>query len=132
MSCNSIEKYTSPTQNYELPEDSLQSFYSSAGSSSIPMDVAEGNENANGERDVVVELTPDESTLEVENYMRKKRNKTSVVWQEFTVVKVVDGTKKVQCNHYKLKSAKQKWYTYIIQETFRWLHKMPIVYKGTR
>ena len=109
MSCNSVEKHTSPTQNFELPGESLQSSYSCAGSSSLPMDVVEGNENSNVEGDIaVVSLTPDESILETENCTRKQRKKTSVVWQEFTVVKVVDGTEKVQCNHCKLKFAKQK------------------------
>ena len=109
MSCNSIEKHTTPTQNFELTGESLQSSYSCAGSSSLSMDVAEGNENANVEGDIaVVSLTPEESITEAENYMRKQRKKTSAVWQEFTVVKVVDGIEKVQCNHCKLKFAKQK------------------------
>ena len=96
MSCNSIEKYTSPTQNFELPGESLQSSYSCASSSSLPMDVAEGNENVNVEGDIaVVNLTHEESIPEAENYTRKQRKKTSAVWQEFTVVKVVDGTEKV-------------------------------------
>ena len=102
MSCKSVEKHTSPTQNFELPEKSLQSSYSCAGSSSIPMDVVEGNENSNVEGDIsVVGLTPKKSIPEAKNYMRKQRNKTSALWQEFTVVKVVDGTEKVQCNHCK-------------------------------
>ena len=72
MSCNSVEKHTTPTQNFELPEKSLQSSYSCAGSSSLPMDVAEGNENANVEGDiVVVSLTPNESIHEAEIYTRK-------------------------------------------------------------
>ena len=76
MSCNSIEKYTSPTQNFELPEKSLQSSYSCAGSSSLPMDVAKGNENAHVEKDIaVVSLTPDESIPEAKNYTRKQRKK---------------------------------------------------------
>ena len=59
MSCNLVEKHTSPTQNFELPGESLQSSYSCAGSSSLPMDVAEGNENVNVEGDIaVVSLTP--------------------------------------------------------------------------
>ena len=96
MSCNSIEKHTTPTQNFELLKESLQSSYSCVGLSSLPMDVAEGNKNANVEGDiVVVGLTPEESIFEAENYMRKQINKTSTVWQEFTVVKLVNGTKKV-------------------------------------
>ena len=59
MSCNSVEKHTSPTQNFELLEESLQFSYFCVGSSSLPMDVAEGNENVNIEGDiVVVSLTP--------------------------------------------------------------------------
>ena len=109
MSCNSVEKHTNPTQNFELPGESLQSSYSCASSSSLPMDVVEGNENANVEKDITVaRLTPEESILEAENYMRKQRKKTFVVWQEFTVMKVVDGTEKMQCNHCKLKFVNQK------------------------
>ena len=59
MSCNSVEKHTSPTQNFELLRESLQSSYSCVSSSSLPMDVAKGNENANVEGDIaVVSLTP--------------------------------------------------------------------------
>ena len=47
MSCNSIEKHTNPTQNSELHKESLQSSISCADSSSIPMVVVKGNENAN-------------------------------------------------------------------------------------
>ncbi|MBA0618120.1 hypothetical protein Godav_027510 [Gossypium davidsonii] len=40
--------------------------------------------------------------------MRRNRKKTSIVWQELTVVKLADGTKRVQCNHCKIKLSKNK------------------------
>ncbi|KAK8574980.1 hypothetical protein V6N12_062657 [Hibiscus sabdariffa] len=47
--------------------------------------------------------TPEEpeslDDIEADNYARRNRKKTSTVWQELTVVKLADGTKKVQCNH---------------------------------
>ncbi|MBA0642839.1 hypothetical protein Goklo_027177 [Gossypium klotzschianum] len=46
--------------------------------------------------------------IEVATYMRRNRKKTSIVWQELIVVKLVDGTKKVQCNKCKIKLAKNK------------------------
>ncbi|KAK8675738.1 hypothetical protein V6N13_033802 [Hibiscus sabdariffa] len=48
--------------------------------------------------------TPEEpeslDDIEADNYARRNRKKTSTVWQELTVVKLADGTKKVQCNHF--------------------------------
>ncbi|MBA0834040.1 hypothetical protein Goarm_006429 [Gossypium armourianum] len=40
--------------------------------------------------------------------MRINRKKTSIVWQEMTVVKLADGTQKGQCNHCKIKLSKNK------------------------
>ncbi|KAK5812478.1 hypothetical protein PVK06_027908 [Gossypium arboreum] len=44
----------------------------------------------------------------VSTYTRRNRKKTSIVWQELTVVKLADGTEKLQCNHCKIKLAKNK------------------------
>ena len=76
MSCNSVETHTTPTQNFELLKESLQSSYSCVGLSSLPMDVAEGNENANVEGDIaIVRLTPKEVFLKLKIIRGNKERK---------------------------------------------------------
>ncbi|KAL4556692.1 hypothetical protein LXL04_034848 [Taraxacum kok-saghyz] len=40
---------------------------------------------------------------EISHFERKKRAKTSVVWLEFTVIDMADGSKKAECNYWKNK-----------------------------
>ncbi|KAI0504152.1 hypothetical protein KFK09_015100 [Dendrobium nobile] len=61
----------------------------SAGSSSSPTVVTVDDQQAN-------------------LFSRKARKKTSSVWQEFTIVKLGDGSEKIQCNHCKFKLSKSK------------------------
>ncbi|MBA0753546.1 hypothetical protein Gogos_022357 [Gossypium gossypioides] len=80
--------------------------------SSSPMVVIEGNEISNA-RDTTHERPTLEEVeslddIEVATYTRRNRKKTSIVWMELVVVKLADRTKKVQCNHYKIKLAKNK------------------------
>ncbi|KAG8491087.1 hypothetical protein CXB51_014265 [Gossypium anomalum] len=64
------------------------------------MAAIEGNEISNAQDTTYERPTPEE--------VERNRKKTSIVWQELTVVKLADGTKKVQCDCCKIKLAKNK------------------------
>ncbi|TYH38241.1 hypothetical protein ES332_D12G097400v1 [Gossypium tomentosum] len=75
-------------------------------------EAAKGNEISNAQDTTNERPTPKEAKclddIKVATYMRINRKKTSIVWQEMTVVKLADGTKKLQCNHCKIKLSKNK------------------------
>ncbi|TYG83063.1 hypothetical protein ES288_D01G138900v1 [Gossypium darwinii] len=76
------------------------------------MVVTEGNEISNAHDTTHERPTPKYAEclddIEVATYTRRNRKKTSIVWQELTVVKFADGIEKVQCNYCKIKLAKNK------------------------
>ncbi|KAH1121661.1 hypothetical protein J1N35_004821 [Gossypium stocksii] len=76
------------------------------------MVVIKGNEISNAQDTTHKRPTPEKAEclddIEVATYTRRNRKKTSIVWQELTIVKLADRTKKVQCNHCKIKLAKNK------------------------
>ncbi|PPS05521.1 hypothetical protein GOBAR_AA15122 [Gossypium barbadense] len=76
------------------------------------MTVIEGNEISYAWDTTHERPTPKEveslDDIEVATYTRRNRKKTSLVWQELTIVKLVDGTERVQCNHCKIKISKNK------------------------
>ncbi|KAG8489470.1 hypothetical protein CXB51_017454 [Gossypium anomalum] len=85
--------------------------YSCTGSS-LPMTVIEGNDISNARDTTHERPTLEESKslddIEVATYTRRNSKKTSITWQELAVVKLADGTKKVQCNHCKIKFSKNR------------------------
>nr|GMD19266.1 zinc finger BED domain-containing protein RICESLEEPER 2-like [Ipomoea batatas] len=95
-SYNTVDQYSSP----------------SVGSSDLPIDMAEGNEanvdliglECDAGKDVTKEV--EEVEVDCEPYKKKQRKKSSIIWQEMTLVKLENGEERVQCNHcnYKLKS----------------------------
>ncbi|MBA0876049.1 hypothetical protein Goshw_007186 [Gossypium schwendimanii] len=79
---------------------------------SSPMTVIEGNKISYARDTTHERPTPKETEslddIEVATYMLRNRKKTSIVWQELAVVKLADGTKRVQCNHCNIKLSKNK------------------------
>ncbi|KAG8491539.1 hypothetical protein CXB51_014797 [Gossypium anomalum] len=76
------------------------------------MAVIEGNEISNT-RDTTHERLTSEAVecldnIEIVTYTKSNKKQTSIVWQELAVVKLANGTEKVQCNHCKIKLAKNK------------------------
>ena len=67
MSCYSQQNHTSPILISQLRAKNLYSSYSSAGSSSIPMNMTNIEGNIDIER-----LYPDEDETEVGNYAKKE------------------------------------------------------------
>ncbi|XP_031116703.1 zinc finger BED domain-containing protein RICESLEEPER 2-like [Ipomoea triloba] len=98
-SYNTVDQYSSP----------------SVGSSDLPIDMAEGNKanvdliglECDAGKDVTKEV--EEVEGDCEPYKKKKqRKKSSIIWQEMTLVKLENGEERVQCNHCNYKLKKQK------------------------
>nr|GME03801.1 zinc finger BED domain-containing protein RICESLEEPER 2-like [Ipomoea batatas] len=97
-SYNTFDQYSSP----------------SVGSSDLPIDMAEGNEanvdliglECDAGKDVTKEV--EEVEGDCEPYKKKQRKKSSIIWQEMTLVKLENGEERVQCNHCNYKLKKQK------------------------
>ncbi|MBA0735352.1 hypothetical protein Gogos_019208 [Gossypium gossypioides] len=85
--------------------------YLCTGSSSS-MVVIEGNGIFNTRDTTHERQTPEEAEclddIEVATYTVRNRKNTSIVWQELAIFKLADGIEKVQCNHYKIKLAKNQ------------------------
>nr|GMC80209.1 zinc finger BED domain-containing protein RICESLEEPER 2-like [Ipomoea batatas] len=86
----------------------------SVGSSTIPIEMEEENPTPNEEiiglegmeGDVSKEV--EEVEGDCEPYKKKQWKKSSVIWQEMTVVKLENEEERVQCNHCNIKLKKQK------------------------
>nr|GMC52943.1 zinc finger BED domain-containing protein RICESLEEPER 2-like [Ipomoea batatas] len=106
-------KFRSPNRKSDLrTSDKLLGF------STIPIDMEEVNPTPNVEiiglegmeddvgKDVGREV--EEVEGDCEPYKKKQRKKSSIIWQEMTVVRLENGEEKVQCNHCNIKLKKQK------------------------
>nr|GMC49299.1 zinc finger BED domain-containing protein RICESLEEPER 2-like [Ipomoea batatas] len=106
-------KFRSPNRKSDLrTSDKLLGF------STIPIDMEEVNPTPNVEiiglegmeddvgKDVGREV--EEVEGDCEPYKKKQRKKSSIIWQEMTVVRLKNGEEKVQCNHCNIKLKKQK------------------------
>ncbi|KAL4581190.1 hypothetical protein LXL04_017400 [Taraxacum kok-saghyz] len=63
------------------------------------------NENASTQNQTESEREKNNETVEDEVQLKRKRQKTSKVWNDMTVITLSNGTKKAQCNHCKTKLA---------------------------
>ncbi|KAL4569983.1 hypothetical protein LXL04_025632 [Taraxacum kok-saghyz] len=63
------------------------------------------NENTSTQNQTESERERNNETVEDEVQLKRKRQKTSKVWNDMTVITLSNGTKKAQCNHCKTKLA---------------------------